>query len=164
MNLGCGEYYVPGWHNVDHDGSPHPADERLDLTGPLPWEPGTVTRAYLGHVLEHLTVADGVKLLTRLHEVTAPGGDVMVVGPDVNRAERMHAAGELDAEWLRLVKEGGRRWPGDEHRWHCEPDTLTDMLRQAGWTWVQEMPVTLVPDIWPLVDRAEWQCAVGGFA
>lgn len=167
VNLGCGEYYAEGgWLNVDHAGSPNRADLRLDLrTDPLPWEPGTVGRAYLGHVLEHLTQDHCVDLLTRLRKLAQPGGEVMVVGPDVVRAEKMRRAGTLSDEWYRLIHEGGNRWPGDRHLWGCEPTTLQWMLTDAGWGQVREYPIWLVPDVWPVVDRnVEWQCAVGATA
>jgi predicted SAM-dependent methyltransferase len=164
LNLGCGEYYAEDWTNVDWQ-SPHRADQQVDLCGDLPWEPGTVGRVYLGHVLEHLTVGLGVDLLTKLHKLAAPGCDVMVVGPDINRAQLMNQRGELSDQWVRLIREGGCRWPGDAHLWLCEPDTLQRMLQRAGWQSVREIPVWVVPDLWPVVDREQqWQCAVEAVA
>lgn len=162
LNLGCGEYSAPApWWNVD-SGTPHPVDERADITKKLPdrWYREKAARIYLGHVLEHLTIGEAETLLTRLHGVAAPGCALMIVGPDVQRAEAMHARGELSAEWLRLVKEGGDRWPGDQHRWECEPQTLIRICANAGWSNIREIPVEAVPEIWPLVSDIGWQCAV----
>lgn len=160
LNLGNGDSYAEDFWNVDHEGSPHPTDERVDLTGPLPWEPGTVTRAYLGHLLEHITIDQGTDLLRRLLKIAAPGCDLMIVGPDVRRAEAMHRSGVLSAEWLRLVRDGGDRWPGDRHLWQCEPQTVIRMLVNAEWGNIREIPIDLVPDVWPVVSRVGWQLAV----
>lgn len=164
LNLGSGDYPAPApWTNVDGPGmAPHLVDEQVDITGDWPahWADLGVARIYLGHVLEHLSIADCAGLLERLHDVATSDCALMVVGPDVVRAERMYAAGDLSAEWLRLVKEGGHRWPGDQHLWHCEPHTLIRLLADAGWGNIREIPVGLVPQIWPLVSGVGWQCAV----
>jgi len=168
LNVGVGEYYQLGWHNVDQIGSPHPVDEHVDITGPLPWPAGSITRVYMGHVLEHLPKDACVDLLVRLHVTTAPEGEIMVVNPDMVHTERLHADGVIDDDWWRQIREGGCRWPGDEHQWLCEPDTLVWMLQTAGWRGVREIPMDLIPDIWPVAVRHPWhdawQCAVQGIA
>jgi predicted SAM-dependent methyltransferase len=164
INLGCGDRYVAGWVNVDHAGSPHRKDETVDLTGILPWKPGSITHVYAGHVLEHLTIQQALDLLERLHPLMASGGDIMVVGPDVGKAEAMVAAGTFDfsgGHTLDSIKHGGHRWPGDEHRWECDAAILIDMLKETGWTDVAEIPIGDVPAFWPVADRRPaWQCAI----
>jgi hypothetical protein len=163
LNLGSGDYPAdPPWWNVDGAGCPHPVDETVDITGPLPpaWYEHQATRIYLGHVLEHLTIGEGENLLGRLHDVAADGCALMIVGPDVHRAEAMNRAGQLSDEWVRLVRQGGDRCPGDQHQWECEPQTLIRMCANAGWSNVREIPVELVPSVWPLVSDIGWQCAV----
>ena len=164
LNLGCGDHYAPGWVNVDLPDTPNPHDVDCDLRGPLPWSPGTVDRLYLGHVLEHLTLVDAGDLLARLRPLMVPAGQVMVVGPDCVRAQAMVRAGELDTHALDLVRHGGGRWVGDEHRWECEPGTIRSLLAGAGWSQVTEVPIVDVPDVWPVVSRIGWQCAVGAVA
>lgn len=164
VNLGSGDLPAPGWVNVDH-GTPHPHDIDADLTGPLPPELAGIEYAYAGHVLEHLTPEQVIALLERLRERMVPGGQLMAVGPDVNRARAMHARGELDDEWLRLVVEGGDRWPGDRHQWECEPGRLVELLTKAGWIEAREVPLLSVSQIdWPIAAYLEWQCAVTAYA
>jgi predicted SAM-dependent methyltransferase len=166
INLGCGDRYADGWHNVDHAASPFRVDETVDLAGPLPWLVGSVEMVYAGPVLEHLAVQDALDLLDRLRALMTPGGQIMVVGPDVVRGAAIHAAGGFE-EWmsLDLLTYGGRRWPGDEHRWACEPALLVDMLKETGWVDVAEIDLDDVASVWPVADRApRWQCAVGAVA
>jgi hypothetical protein len=158
INLGAGDRYAPGWHNVDHIGCPFPADERVDLRGPLPWT--GLTHVYAGHLLEHLYVGEAISLLRRLRECMAPDGELMVVGPDVLIAEGMAAAGTLDVSMDSLVN-GGHRWVGDEHRWHCTGWDVITLLDATGWRNITTVGIANVPEIWPVADRRpQWQCAV----
>jgi predicted SAM-dependent methyltransferase len=161
VNLGCGDRYAPGWHNVDHAGSPHPKDEAVDLRGPLPWLVSEgITHAYAGHILEHLFVEEVLALLDRLRPCMVADGELMVVGPDVLIAEAMAATGTLDVTMESLTS-GGHRWPGDEHRWHCTGRGVRDMLLYTGWTKVLILPIGEVDPLWPVADRGpQWQCAV----
>jgi predicted SAM-dependent methyltransferase/SAM-dependent methyltransferase len=163
LNLGCGDHHAPTpWQNVDF-GSPCTPDVVCDLRGPLPWPRGSVTRVYCGHVLEHLTVPEATSLLARLAPLMVPGGQIMVVGPDVDRGRQLHADGLVGDELWEVMRAGAgaKRWPGDTHEWDCEPRTLARMLQQAGWSDIAEVPINEVPGSWPVVARVEWQCAVG---
>lgn len=160
LNLGSGDRPQPDWTNVDNAACPYPRDETVDLTGPLPWPEGSVSHAYLGHVLEHLPLSACALLLERLLPCMAPGGQVMVVGPDINRAQGMAEAGVLEVT-MESLRHGGHRWPGDEHHWECTPAILAGLLDTAGWTEVTEIPFADVDPMWPVADRGpQWQCAV----
>ncbi len=164
VNLGCGDRYAPDWHNVDHAGSPYPKDQTVDLTADPPWPAGSISHVYAGHVLEHLTVQQSLDLLERLLPLMAPGGQVMLVGPDVPKAEAMIEAGTFDfsgGHTLESLRFGGHRWPGDEHQWECDGAILADMLKETGWADVTELAIGDVPAFWPVADRRPaWQCAV----
>lgn len=159
LNLGCGDRYAPGWHNVDRADCPHRKDEAVDLRDFLPWT--GVTRVYAGHVLEHLRIGDALVLLERLRRCMAPGGELMVVGPDVVAAEAMIFGGQDIGVTLESLKYGASRWPGDEHRWECAEMDIHQMLRVTGWELGQRMTINDVPAMWPVADRGpQWQCAV----
>lgn len=159
LNLGCGDQYARGWHNVDF-GSPHRKDQEVDLTGPLPWASESVTAVYAGHVLEHLTIEQCHTLLTNLLPCMTVGGEILVVGPDLERAEGMAQRGTLDVT-LDSLRYGAGRWAGDVHQWECTPSQLRQMLRVAGWGQIQEMSINDVPPQWPVAYRGpQWQCAV----
>jgi len=166
LNLGCGDRYAADWVNVDF-GSPHRKDQEVDLTGQLPWEPGSVTHAYLGHVLEHLTVDQCAELLTRLLPCMDPvGALMMIVGPDVPLAERMIADGTFDFTYHNLdsLKYGAGRWSGDVHLWECSGAAVAQLCRDAGWPIVTEVGITSVDQTWPVADRTpQWQFAVRAY-
>jgi predicted SAM-dependent methyltransferase len=159
LNLGCGDRYAPGWWNVDH-GCPLRKDEDVDLDGPLPWAPGLVDLVYMGHLLEHLTLGQGLRLLERLLPCMTETGVLMVVGPDVPKARAMARAGTLDVT-LDELRLGAHRWPGDEHQWECDPSKVMEMLIDADWQEVTGLPIGKVPDMWPVADRGPaWQFAI----
>jgi len=167
INLGCGDRYVPGWTNVDLATMPHRKDQTVDLTGDLPWQPGTIGAVYAGHVLEHLTQDAAQRLLTRLLPLMAPPGPIMIVGPDIDRARALLPDGVADQYGATLdnLRHGGQRWPGDEHHWDCTPELLETMLENAGWSLVSRMSVQEAALQWPVADpRPTWQCAVGALA
>lgn len=163
LNLGCGDRYVEGWTNVDFQ-SPHPADERVDLRGLLPWEDGTITHIYAGHLFEHLTPHACRALVARLLPLMHPSGGVLVaVGPDVKIAEQMAAEGRLNTgHTLDEIRHGGNRWPGDKHQWETTGSAVTTILAEAGWPVVHQIrPFSALEPGWPVADPApQWQYAV----
>lgn len=162
LNLGCGDAYAHGWHNVDQRDCPWRRDETVDLTGPLPWAERSVVLAYAGHVLEHLTPDQCLSLLTGLRRCMVPDGRVLVVGPDLDLVAKL---GTGPFHTLDEVRHGGCRWPGDEHRWECTTAAVMDLLTGAGWVDVTDVGIANVPVCWPVVDRApRWQLAVGALA
>jgi hypothetical protein len=159
LNLGCGDRYAGGWHNVDRADCPHRKDEAADLRDFLPWR--NVTHAYAGHVLEHLRLGEVLVFLDRLRECMVPGGELLVVGPDVVLAEAMLAGGQDLGITLAELKYGGGRWPGDEHRWECAELDVMLALRFTGWVDVARVGIDGVPWNWPVAERGpRWQCAV----
>lgn len=167
LNLGCGDRYAEGWHNVDF-GTTHRVDERVDLTGALPWEPGAFTHAYAGHVLEHIAPEDCVPMLRRLRRCMTPGGHLLVVGPDCDVAQWMIDNGTFDFTYhsMELLEHGAGRWAGDEHLWRCTAAGVYELISEAGWREISDLHgVAHVDDFWPVADRSpQWQLAVGAVA
>lgn len=153
LNLGCGEHYADGWVNTDlHKDGPKP-DVVCSLLD-LPFKDAVADMVYCGHVLEHIAPEDMVRALREIHRVLAPDGRLTVVGPDINLT-RKHEPVLIDG-----VVNGGRRWPGDEHRWTASGGVTLAYVTGAGFAaWL--MPVAEISDRWPVVDRrARWQFAI----
>lgn len=163
LNLGCGDRYVDGWTNVDF-GTPHRVDEIVDLTGELPWEPGSVSRFFAGHLFEHLTQDQCLTLAKRLLVCADPVGCVAVlVGPDINLAEQMTQAGTFDTTYHSLdgLKYGAGRWSGDVHQWFTTGPAIASLMRKAGWPVVHLLKIQELEGGWPVAERQwEWQYAV----
>lgn len=162
LNLGCAEHYILGWYNVDHEPCPYGRDETVDLTQPLPVSLHGITHVYAGHVLEHLSLSQCGYLLTELRTRMIPGGQIMVVGPDVELAQELGVGPWHNVDEIRA---GAKRWPGDEHQWECTAAQVMGLLVGAGWRNVIDVGIAEVDECWPVADRVpQWQLAVSALA
>jgi len=153
LNIGCGDHYAEGWINLDlHDSGPRP-----DVVGSileLPFPDGSVDRVYCGHVLEHVPLEQMAAALAEVRRVLSDDGVLAVVGPDINLTRR-HEPTLIDG-----VTHGGCRWPGDEHRWIASGGITLAYVTAAGFE-AHLLPITDMPDEWPVVGRVElWQFAI----
>lgn len=165
LNLGSGDQYVPGWVNVDLPSCPHRADQHVDLAGRLPWADASIGRVYAGHLLEHMHWAQCRHLLLALRRCMRPGGQILVVGPDLAKAREMADAGEVLEVPLEHIKDGSRRWPGDEHRWAPDATSTGRLLELAGWSQIRPLEMAEVDGVWPVAFRGpRWQYAVTAVA
>ncbi len=79
-NLGCGDYPLEGYTNVDADPA-CPAHWHGQVP-PLPAEDASLDEIYIGHMLEHLTPEDAATLLAECARCLVAGGQLGVVVPD----------------------------------------------------------------------------------
>jgi hypothetical protein len=185
-NVGCGPYRAPApWINLDcHEGDNVHPDVLVDAENPLGgFEPGTVERVYLGHVLEHVPWPEVPLFLQQLDDKLTPGGEICVVGPDVYRIiKRWHE--NLDPEgwplvesclenpWGRCYAEEGyavtegiepdSQWKYARHWWNCYETRIVYALEKHTHL-VDITPQPITPEAlggWPLTAYTEWQCAV----
>jgi len=80
LNLGCGGFPIEGFLNVDQFADVNP-DLVCDVTG-LPYEKGSVSEIYAGHLLEHFRFDDGMKALRYWFSLLKPGGVIGISVPD----------------------------------------------------------------------------------
>ena len=99
LHLGSGGNNLPGWVNIDLVGAR--ADVAWDLRHPLPFPDASADAVFLEHVLEHMTVAEGMAVLRHCYRVLAPGGVVRVGVPDAGRYARSYAEGTGTIDELR---------------------------------------------------------------
>ena len=177
VNIGCGPHYAAGWVNVDriHNPDLNIVPDIVNPTGrPLLLDIGNdVERIYLGHVLEHVPWDHVAGFLGECLALLKPGGQCLVVGPDVFRTLRMWKNGQVPDTLMHAVLEGAdpqvddieARWDGARHQWNADQQRVAFQMRRAGFENVTEFPqVRDVPDGWPIVSRVEWQSAVIGVA
>jgi len=154
VNLGCGDYYADGWVNVDT--ADHPGvnrDAGWDVLDGIPYGDGTVSRVYMGHVLEHVPLDSVVPFLREVFRVLASDGAAVIVGPDVGLAYRQGRT------FMKDVVFGATRWPGDEHKWTPTGEAHWFAARLAGFD-AELVPIGSLSADWPVVSRDDWQFAI----
>lgn len=87
LNLGCGSERIEGAINIDIVDSFKP-DLVCDFRGPLPFEPESVSKVYLFHVIEHLPKKIHADLLENINRVLVLGGVLYVSYPEFTRCAR----------------------------------------------------------------------------
>lgn len=185
LNVGCGPHYAEGWTNTDLVATDRiRPDLVVTEADPFPFPAGSVERAYLGHVLEHVPWGEVPGWLDALAVVLAPDAEVAVVGPDTLRALHRWKAGEEDWAKVAGIIEGpgaylqhlgldcgpdGYRWAADRHHWNCHEHRVAQILADCGWRDITPLGVgddgrldeTSIRDAgWPLVDGSPCQFAV----
>lgn len=165
LNLGCGEYYAPGWINVDlnFEGNVTP-DRVVDVTQFLPAEFGTVERIYAGHLLEHLHHDTVVETLDLWHRYMTSSGRLIVVGPDCDRAREWVRLGHMKQSELDGMGVNGTPGNGYAHLWEATETNTLELVEASSWRHTRAMPIGVVPTSWPVTSRVGWQFAITAVA
>lgn len=168
VHYASGTHPFPGWVNVDYETG---GEIQMDLLAE-DWgdEIRTVTDSYVGHFLEHLTRPEGVDFLRKARGRAVDGGRLTVVGPDVVKAQRWVSRGAMSREFLKQVGKHGTPHGNDRgavHLWDCTGFEVVEMLKEAGWSRIKELPISrmeqLLPGV-PVIDSASWQFLVVAYA
>jgi hypothetical protein len=143
LHLGSGGNNLDGWVNIDLVGA-H-ADVTWDLRRPLPFADEVAEAVFLEHVLEHMTVEDGITVLGHCRRVLVPGGVMRVGVPDAGLYATDYVKRQGTLEELRP----GRPTPmlalsevfqehGHLSAWDGE--TLCLVVSEAGYRGAEVMP------------------------
>ena len=160
LNVGCGNFPAPApWVNVDrYLGGPVQPDivcSVLELSEFV--QRGSVSHLYCGHLLEHLAPEDVEKALRQMAAVLEPSGKLCIVGPDYDRAVADPA---LDPTQLASIRDGARRWPGDEHLWVATEASTLEYVRKV-FPDAKPADLTTIDPIWPCPFRwVTWQTCI----
>lgn len=82
LHIGCGNVYFDGWVNLDVDSDK--ADIKHDLRNQLPFEDNTVDFIFSEHFIEHLTVNEGLRVMSDFYRVLKRNGVLRVATPDLD--------------------------------------------------------------------------------
>ncbi len=142
VNVGCGDWPMAGWVNVDAD--PSKPAEVCAKVPPLPFEDESADEVYAGHFLEHLEPEEAERFLAECYRVLRPGGKLGIVVPDTRAIARHYLAGDASVQF----PVGVYRQMGDldevcrlflystvqdsPHRWSYDLATLRRALERAG--------------------------------
>jgi len=154
VNVGCGPQPLPGWINLEV--SPAPNVYFWDCRRRLPFSDNAVSAIYSEHAFEHLDLETEAKpFLEECRRCLRPGGVIRLVVPDAGAYIALY--GEqwdlLAAKrWLKRVENGWQDYWSDniystqmqlinwvfrqdyEHKYAYDEETLTLVLRQAGFS------------------------------
>lgn len=104
LHLGCGQYYLEGYVNVDYPSSEHSVQKSLradvyrDLST-LSYPPASVEEVRLHHVFEHFPRPVALALLCRWRDWLVPGGMLHIETPDLMASARL-----LVSPWVGYAK------------------------------------------------------------
>lgn len=118
LNLGCGYHKPEGWINADID--PRVEPDVLVENYSLPWDDDTFDQVGIMQVLYHIPLEQVPVFLTEVKRVTAPGGQVMVICPDVRQRFEWFVTVENDS-----IGPSPRERPAYDHRGTYQ--------QQTGW-------------------------------
>jgi predicted SAM-dependent methyltransferase len=136
-----------------------------DLVTGIPFDDGSVDFVYSSHFLEHLTKADGDRLLAESYRVLRPGGTVRVAVPDLEIAVSMYGDGTTE-EMLDHFFFNGSEAAGSfaRHKYLYDFALLRDRLAEHGFTDIERFACGegRTPDIDKLDNRPEETLFVEG--
>ena len=118
----------------------------------IPCADGSVAAVYSSHMIEHLDRGQARAFLAEVRRVLMPGGVVRIAAPDLSRLIRDYGrTGDADEfvasthmglsrpsglrGWVRWTLAGPRH-----HLWMYDGESLTRLLRQAGFKEAAAMP------------------------
>lgn len=132
INIGCGHVAKTGYVNVDSRALPG-VDVVADL-GALPFEDGSLSEIFSAHVLEHYPEERLKRTLPYWRSLLKKGGEFRAIVPDGEAMLAEIAKGRYSFEDFRSVLFGGQEYHGDFHYNMFTPDSLSVLLKAAGFT------------------------------
>jgi predicted SAM-dependent methyltransferase len=136
LNLGCGHIPLEGFVNIDM--RPLPGVDVVASVDGLPFDEQSVNEIFSAHVLEHFPQEQlARRLLPYWHSRLAPGGVFRCVVPDIDAMITQYRNGEISFDDLREVAYGGQEYDGDFHHTAFTPESMGDLLRDAGFSDVE---------------------------
>jgi predicted SAM-dependent methyltransferase len=136
VNLGAGEKPLKGYVNTDARALPG-IDVMADVRK-LPFEAGSIEELCSQHLVEHFRFHEfRTVILPYWQSLLAPSGHLRVVCPDLSALVDSAATGNLSMEKLAAAIFGLQDYSGDDHLAMYTPDSLTEMLLEAGFSKVE---------------------------
>lgn len=140
LNLGCGHLALPGYINIDARELPG-VDVVADVAN-LPFDAGTVTEIFSAHLIEHFPRETMRRqLLPYWRSRLSPSGIFRAVTPDAAAMLSATATASMSFDDFREVMYGAQDYMGDFHFNIFSPETLTTLLKEAGFEHI-EVPVS----------------------
>lgn len=130
INLGCGHLPLQDYLNVDQ--RELPGVDIVAEAGALPFEQGSLQEIFSAHVLEHFPQQQLQRLLPYWRGLLSPNGSFRAIVPDGEAMLSGIADGSYRFDYFREVLFGAQEYEGDFHFNLLTPDSLTELLKEAG--------------------------------
>ena len=161
LQLGCELHVLEGWLNTDIVPPPGRA-ARLDATRPFPLPDNHFRLVYSEHMIEHLPLEAGRRMLAECHRVLRPGGRLRIVTPNLESILGLYRPDpspfqQRYLEWSANVLKGGA-WPPEPvfvvnnfmrdwgHQFVYDGPVLRRCLEEAGFTGVTQPALMESPE------------------
>jgi predicted SAM-dependent methyltransferase len=150
LHAGCGTVRLSGWVNVDTQSFEGSVDVVWNFSHPFPAQDASCSHIYNEHLLEHLTVEQGVEFLRDCRRLLESGGVLRIAMPSLEYLVSRYFAGNWrDQAWLsypenQSISTGAEmlnaafRWWG--HQWLYDSVELRRRLLEAGFLEVHQVP------------------------
>lgn len=136
LNLGCGHIPHPDKLNVDR--RELPGVDIIASAENLPFQPASVDLIYAAHLLEHFPRRYLLDvLLPYWSSLLKTGGTLQLVVPDAQAMLASHKRGEMSFDTLTEITFGKQDYDGDFHYAMYSPQTLTNLLSEAGFKQIE---------------------------
>lgn len=161
LNVGSNDHYAEGWTNVDRWSLPEwrrPPDFVANVLDGLPFDDGSFTQVYLGHILEHIPYDHAHEVVAECWRLLAPGGRLCVVGPCVELGILTR-----QPDWLlrQMCVSTSQEREGIGHAWTPTALLTVEVVRRGIDVVPTQVPVGAIqPPEWPNPSLEPWQCAM----
>ncbi len=156
LQIGCGNVILDGWINVLYERRQEYGKLKqrgkgwflnYNLLNSWPVADNSLSFVAGSHVIEHLDLNNGIKLLTLAHRALKKGGVIRLSCPDLEKYARAYVNKDrsffdhpLIREWcaFKSAQTFGEIFiakaydSGGAHRWFYDFESLSDILRRAG--------------------------------
>jgi predicted SAM-dependent methyltransferase len=161
LHIGCLEHPLRGWLNTEYGWGPPHGALYLDATGPFPIDSNSFDYIFSEHMIEHVSLAGALNMLTECHRVLKPGGRIRISTPPLEflldlmtkpgedhiRYADYHYAEFLCDAPLKLpaaiVNDYYRAWG---HQFVYDRQSLTQLLLKAGFVNIEEFRINVSGD------------------
>jgi predicted SAM-dependent methyltransferase len=136
VNLGCGHVPLDGYLNVDRRALP--GVDIVAEVDELPFAKGELAEICSAHLLEHFPLEQlRRELLPYWVSLLRAGGSFRAIVPDGANMARAFVSEEYSFDNLRQITFGGQDYDGDFHYNMFSVDSLSQLLRDAGFSKVE---------------------------
>ena len=161
LHIGCGKNILVGWLNADYE----PSSELvvfINATRRFPFSNNSFDYVYSEHMIEHISFADGVNMLSEIRRVLKPGGKLRISTPNMKFLIDMYRTKKtpLQSQYIswsinRFIPDAGyddevfvinnyfRNWG---HTFIYDQQTLSRLLSDVGFVDIRSQDIGISDD------------------